>query len=242
MSGVEYLASDELPIKHGFFTRHGGVSKGNAASLNASLKADESKENVMENRRRVCRALNIPPENFTFLSGLEHGDRVLAIGSQSTGNDFSGYDALVTDNPGTALSLCVADCMPIIIYDPNGSLGLVHAGWRGAKEGIIQSTVRAMGELYDANPAGMTAVIGPAIAAESYEVGHEFKDYFSSEYVYVLGGKLVMDLVKHAADSLRGLGIKTVDIMHVDTYADERFYSHRRENGKTGRFFAVASL
>lgn len=177
-------------IRHGFFTRDGGVSDGLYASLNCGPGSNDAAEAVSENRRRVRERLNLSA--LITLSQI-HSHRVetvaagdatqkesLAIDRVLAEKDVRGpqADALVTDRPGIGLGILTADCGPVLFADPSASvIGAAHAGWRGALNGVLERTLEAM-ERLGARRNRINAALGPTIAQPSYEVDTEFYERF----------------------------------------------------------------
>lgn len=224
-------------VRHGFFTRTGGVSTGIYDSLNVGFGSDDSAENVRENRRRAMAALDRPPEALHTVH-QEHGAQVVRV-SQTYWNpmDAPRADAMVTDRPGKVLGVMAADCVPVLFADASaGVVGAAHSGWRGTIVGVLAATVEAMEKL-GADRKGIHAAVGPAIAQESYEVGPEFPVPFlerDAEYrrFFVPSpreGHHMFDLTGCVMDQLAGLGLASVAHLDLDTCADpERFFSYRR--------------
>jgi polyphenol oxidase len=167
---AEALTADLLPAPHGFFTRRGGVSEGPYASLNCSLSSQDDRAAVLENRARVARSLGTEPNRLLGLTQV-HGIHVVTATEAWAAGQGEKADAMVTDRPGLALGIITADCAPVLFADAGGKIvGAAHAGWRGAVAGVLEATLAAMTAL-GASPDGITAAVGPCIAAESYEVG-----------------------------------------------------------------------
>jgi YfiH family protein len=160
-------------------TRHGGVSCGSYASLNLSLHVGDAAENVLENRRRVAAALEADPGDLVFCI-QSHGPNVHVVTAADRGRGaltqqdaIPGTDALVTAEPGVALTVMVADCVPIVLYDPVAHvLACVHAGWRGTVARVCEAAVAAMGSLGSA-PGNVIAALGPAMPPDRYQVGQD---------------------------------------------------------------------
>jgi hypothetical protein len=158
-------------------TRHGGVSAGPYESLNLALHVGDEEDAVIENRRRALHALGARVEDLVVADQV-HGSRVSVVGvaegghgSRSVADAIAATDGLVTNDPGIVLAILVADCAPVVLFDPAARvLGCAHAGWRGALGGVIEATIASMSAL-GAEPARMVAGIGPAIGAGRYEVG-----------------------------------------------------------------------
>ncbi len=178
----------DLGVLHGFSDRFGGVSRGPYASLNVGLHVGDEPADVIENRRRLCRALGVDPESLVVGEQV-HGIQVAVVTAADKGRGaFSltdvvpGVDALITDTPGVALFAMYADCVPVFLYDPRRrAVGLAHAGWKGTVAGIARRTVQAMHETFGSRPADMYArPIGPSIGPCCYEVGPEVAGQFAS--------------------------------------------------------------
>jgi len=144
-------------------------------------------------------------------------------------------DALTTDRPGLALAIVTADCVPVLLAGPpgDGRIAAVHAGWRGIASGVIPATLRGLG-----HPAGWTAWIGPAIGPCCYEVGPEVSERFDAD----LTRGRILDLWSAAERALRRAGVERVERVDLCTRWDpDLFFSHRRDNGVTGRMALLAS-
>jgi len=170
---------DPLPVEALVTTRHGGVSAGRYATLNLSFAVGDEAANVRENRRRAAAALGAGPADFVFAAQV-HGRRAEVVsaadrgrGTLTAGDAAGPADALVTAAPGMVLAILVADCVPIILYDPAAHvLACVHAGWRGTVARTAEAALAAMRSL-GTRPRDVIAGIGPAVAADSYQVGEE---------------------------------------------------------------------
>ncbi len=163
-------------VSHGFFGRHGGVSKGAYESLNTGRGSADLAKNVNQNRQRVASHMGCRAQNL--LSLWQHHSTDVLIVETSFGDDRPKADGLVTQTPGLALSALAADCGPVLFYDPQSqTIGACHAGWRGALNGITEATIKAMTTL-GARRETIRAVLGPCISLASYEVGYEFKENF----------------------------------------------------------------
>lgn len=179
-AGLDVLtwpAFDPLPVDVAVTTRHGGISPHPWDTLNLSFTVGDDPANVRENRRRVSAALGVSPADF-IVARQVHGAtaRVVSCADRGRGADgardaIAGTDALVTADPTVVLAVLVADCVPVVLYDPRAHvLACVHAGWRGTVAGVTQAALTAMGSL-GAEPARVIAGVGPAIAPDRYQVG-----------------------------------------------------------------------
>lgn len=240
---IELLRSDLVPFRHGFFMRTGGVSKAPFDSLNVTARVGDEVELVTENRRRALEQLRLKPENLAFLDHLEHSDRILAVTEAARGLDFDGYDAIMTNQADVVLGICVADCAVVLLAsEHDGVVGLAHSGWRGTNQNIVPKLIEAMSEEYSVDPANLKAVIGPHHTVDTYEFGKEAKEIFDDRYLVEQEGKIFVDIKLAIEDQLVESGVLEYQDFGINTFTDKRFFSHRRENGRTGRFFVTATL
>jgi YfiH family protein len=165
-------------IRHAFFTREGGVSGGIYTSLNCGLGSQDRMEDVRKNRARVAAVLGTEP-SMLITAHQVHSARAVIADAPWDKNPEA--DAIVTNTPGLAIGVLTADCTPILFADPDARVvGAAHAGWRGAKTGIIAATIAAM-ESLGAKRARIRAAIGPTISQDAYEVGPEFEEAFIAD-------------------------------------------------------------
>lgn len=228
-------------IVHGFFTRDGGVSGGIYGTLNCGPGSKDRPEDVAENRRRVAEELGLGAERLVSPYQY-HSAEVFVAESTWTREDAPKADALVTREPGLAIGVSTADCVPVLFADADaGVVGAAHAGWRGALSGVLEATLEAMEKL-GADRGAIRAAVGPAISQTAYEVGEEFRDNFlqadaaNARFFAVpsSGAKPHFDLPGYAAMRLRGAGVAVVDELGVCTYAEEnRLFSYRRSYHKS---------
>lgn len=216
------------PYEIAFTTRVGGVSEGSFASLNLGLKTDDEPERAVENRRRVCAAVGADPDRLA-LNYQVHGTTVNRAAAGSRG--VRG-DALWTDEPGVPIVALSADCLPIALV--NGSaVAVVHAGWRGLLDGVVENAVATLG-------GEVAAMIGPGIGPCCYEVGREVRDPYRARF----GDEVVVgthvDLWRAAELALAGCDVERLDL--CTSCNPELFFSHRRDGGRTGRQGVIAVL
>ncbi|MGE3623555.1 MAG: peptidoglycan editing factor PgeF, partial [Bdellovibrionales bacterium] len=222
-------------IRHGFFTRQGGVSEGIFSSLDCGL-SERDPEQAAENRRRVAETLGAQPDRLLSCHQV-HSPDVLTAGEPWPLEKRPKADAMVTKEKGIALGILTADCGPLLFADQKaGVIGAAHAGWRGALTGVIENTVEAMEKLGAARKH-IVAAIGPCIWQNSYEVGPEFPAPFLAENPdfkrffrpAFRSDRYMFDLPGYLEAKLRMLGLAAVDPSPADTLADEaRFFSYRR--------------
>ncbi|WP_373512753.1 peptidoglycan editing factor PgeF [Persicitalea sp.] len=225
-------------------TRHGGVSPFPFDSLNLSVHTADAPENTSENRRRFWQALGIE-EHKVATSYQVHGNEVLNI---TKSGYYEGYDALVTRHVGVAVAVTTADCTPILLYDPaQRAIAAIHAGWRGTVGGIVRKTVVKMQNEFGSAPADILAYVGTCIDECSFEVGNEVAGHFLKQHKYfnLKAGKYYVDLKKANRDQLIGAGLTDSNIQlspYSTVLNNEDYFSHRLENGKTGRMLACISM
>jgi YfiH family protein len=222
-------------LRHAFFTREGGVSDGVYDSLNGGLGSRDDPANVTENRRRMADQLGVAPSHFLNVHQIHSPDAIIATGPWENPTRPKA-DAIVTRAEGLAIGVTTADCGPILFVDPKARvIGAAHAGWKGALNGVLESTIDAMEEL-GAERGSMIAAIGPLIRQPSYEVGREFVERFiaadADNALFFLPGErdghAMFDLPGFIRMRLDKAGVLMIDDLGIDTYADERCYSYRR--------------
>ena len=241
-------------VRHGFFTRRGGVSQGIYASLNCGPGSGDDPDRVMENRERVMGALGIVPQALCTLSQI-HSAEVIHLKEPLASRPGPKADAMVTSTAGVALGVLAADCVPVLLADDLGTVvGAAHAGWKGALAGIVEATVAAMGAL-GAAPETIAACIGPAIQQRSYEVGTGLRrrlldERDDNERLFESSrrdGHFHFDLPQYVQGRLEAAGVAVIERMPWDTYSDElRFFSYRRSCHSAepdyGRLLSVIAL
>ena len=218
-------------LPHGFLTREGGVSTGSVAGLQFGTGADDEPAAVRENRRRAIAA--VLPGAGLAMPFQVHSATAVAVDRPLADGDRPRADALVTATPGLLIGIVTADCAPILLADRDAQVvAAAHAGWRGARGGILEATLDTM-ESLGARRDRIVAAIGPAIAQESYEVGPDMRDAFDDDaarfFAQGRGDRLLFDLEGYVASRLERAGLAAIEPLGLDTYGDEtRFYSYRR--------------
>ena len=223
-------------LAHGFFTREGGVSEGIYAGLNCGAGSSDDRARVMENRARVAGHLGARPENLLTCYQI-HSASAVIVTEPWTFETMPKGDALVTNMPGLAVGALAADCAPILFADPEAKVvAAAHAGWKGALNGILESTIATMTRI-GAKRNRIRAALGPCIGPGAYEVGHEFEAIFLSRdpaYARFFGraspeARPYFDLPAFVLERLSLAGLDTIENCTACTYADEsRLYSYRR--------------
>jgi len=223
-------------LRHGFFTREGGVSSGIFASLNCSLSSGDDLAAVTENRRRAMAELGVGPEALASVHQV-HSPDVVMVEQPWPQGERPKADAMVTKRKGLALGILTADCGPVLFADERaGIVGAAHAGWRGAVSGVLEATVAKMLD-EGASRARLIAVIGPCIGFNSYEVGPEFPAPFlaqdpGNERFFRAAQRPrhhLFDLPGYVRSRLTAAGVQHIDWVGGDTAREEeRFFSWRR--------------
>lgn len=237
-------------VSQGVFTRQGGVSDEPWATLNVGGGIGDDPENVAENRRRVLSALGRSTDS-TYDVWQVHSAQVLHAEEPRVGPPYPKADGVVTANPNVTLMLRFADCVPVMLYDPKTpAIGLVHAGWKGTLLGAVRRAVEAMERAFGSAPDQVVAGIGPAIAAHHYPVGPEVSGDFrrtfgqgADQFLTSKNGDVHLDLPGANAELLRRSGVSKIEHSSTCTACHPNdWFSHRGEEGKTGRFAAVLAL
>lgn len=234
---LSLAALNDVPgLRHGFFTREGGVSEGLYATLNCGFGSGDAPEKVAENRARALAAAGMPPGSLVTAYQI-HSPDVATVEHIWRREEAPKVDGMVTNRPGIALGILTADCTPVLFADGKaGVIGAAHAGWRGALTGVLEATVAAMGAL-GARPERIVAGLGPCIAQRSYEVGPEFPAPFLAQdpanaELFAPSRRArhhMFDLPGYVARRLGGLGLARVERLNNDTCAEaDRFFSYRR--------------
>jgi YfiH family protein len=235
-------------VKHGFFTRKGGVSTGLYESLNCGFSTADARESVQANRDRAVARLGLASDRLAAVQQV-HSARAVVIGDDWGQGPLEQADALATRRRGIALGVLGADCAPILLADAQaGVIGAAHAGWRGALDGVTDSVVDAMIGL-GAAPSRIVAAIGPCIAQASYEVGPEFPAPFLAQDAAnaAFFADRHFDLPGYLKARLERRGLAVVIPSPADTLArPDLFFSHRRatheSGGVTGRQISAIAL
>ena len=237
LSPIEAENLKQLPgIRHGFFTREGGVSTGIYAGLNCGLGSKDEPALVMENRRRVAGHLGADHGGVVTLYQV-HEATALTVTGIVPRDGLPKADAVVTATPKLAIGVLTADCTPVLFADVTARVvGAAHAGWRGAVAGILESTIAEM-ERLGARRGQIRAAVGPTISQDAYEVGPEFEAevvalspaYARYFRVSRSGGRAHFDLPGFVAGRLTAAGVGSIELAAPCTRANEsKFFSYRR--------------
>jgi YfiH family protein len=247
--GVEYFAYSPSPrLLLAFFTRRGGVSRGDYESLNTSFEVGDDNRNVEENLARARRALRLPailPVKQT------HSDTVLPIADERTQPETLEGDACFTDRAGLGLGLKVADCLPVYIYASDSScIGIAHCGWRGTAARLVEKTARQMSRRFSVPLSDLRFALGPCICPNCYEVGDDVRQEFSKSFpspntpAAPERGSMKYNLDIRAANRwlLSEMGLAETRSLELCTRENEGLFYSARRSKTTGRNLAVIAL
>jgi len=232
----------------GFTTRHEGVSRTPYNSLNLGSNTQDQNHNVEGNRSLLTSAFGISPEMLVTVRQV-HGSDILVI--EEPNEDYSHFlgvesDAIITNQSGVMIGVCVADCVPILLFDPEKRVvAAVHAGWKGTLQKLTFKTVVGMKSMFGCNPKNMLAAIGPSIGKCCYEVDEPIRQAFNQsdmpweQFSERCGdGKWRLSLSAANKDLLFAAGLPVSSVQMSDYCVcchRELFFSHRRDKGETGR-------
>ena len=256
-SGIPYyscLAFEDVPhLRHGFSTRRGGAPDLKESSLNLSDSPWDSTSRVSENKRRFLSALQLADTPLIALCQV-HSNRVHIIEDLSRQWNQPDGDAMATCVENIALAVKTADCLPILIADPDkNAVAAVHSGWRGTLSGILLCTIREMQRAFGSDPSRLLTAIGPGIRACCYEVGSDVAGLFKKKYpeccstmsASVHPDKYLLDLGNVLDVQMNRAGIRPenrYDLKACTCCNTEEFFSHRAEGSAAGRMMSIVGL
>jgi YfiH family protein len=248
---IHYIAtefSEPACSVQGFTTRHEGVSRPPYNSLNLGTTTQDQLHNVEGNRSLLTRAFGIAQEALVTVRQV-HGSDILVIDEPN--EDYSHFltlesDAIITNQSGVMIGVCVADCAPILLLDPEKRvIAAVHAGWQGTAAGLVSKTVAGMRSLFNCDPGTLRAAIGPCISKCCYEVDAPVRQAFAQSQIPWEAcaepngeGKWKLDLAAANRELLLLAGVPGSAIQVSEMCVScqrERFFSYRRDGGETGR-------
>jgi len=247
-------------IRHFVSTRTGGFSNPPYDSLNLGFHVGDDPANVLENRKRLAATIGIPLSHFTMARQI-HSGNVTIISEEMKGKGCShpdeavnATDAMVTNVPDICLTILVADCVPMLFFDPaKRVIGIAHAGWKGTLQGIAQVTIRVMEKVFGCSPQDIVVGMGPSIGPCCYQVGPEVisqaEGTFHTTKEYIVNksedGKGYFDLRKANLEQLLDAAIERKNIemaLKCTCHNPELFFSYRYQKGDTGRFGAGIAI
>lgn len=231
-------------ITHFITTRKGGVSEGNCSSLNLGYNTNDSHQNVQKNREILAQTFDLPSFNFPQQT---HKNHVQIITKENYTTFFEDTDALITNEPNLGIAVIFADCVPVLVYDPEKKVvAVIHAGWRGTVAKIVEKTIEKMINVFDCNPKDLLAGIGPSISPEAYEVGeeviNEVEKAFETKKELIVNeqsnGKGHLNLWYANKQCLLNSGVleKNIEIAEICTQKNADTFFSVRSQTDTGRF------
>jgi len=253
-----HIFRNDPGLFHAVTIRNGGNSPPPFHSLNLGINTEDLPENIKSNHNILCRCLGI--DNKYLLSSKQvHKNRILIIDKNTclpqpdiSGRCFDGFDAIMTGLPEYTLMIRIADCVPIILFDPVQSVvAVAHAGWQGTLLKIVEKCIQRMQERFGSNPAALKCGIGPSIGKCCFNVQPNITDRFknshtaSHRFITDINGRQHMDLRESNRLQLMASGVPASRIElsgYCTSCRSDLFFSHRREKGRTGRFAILAGL
>jgi polyphenol oxidase len=225
-------------IRHGFFDRARGVSKGIYESLNCGIGSADKKKNVLKNLQLVKEKIDPKSKKIILLNQI-HSNKFYFIDKNTKSKKIMKGDALITNQKKIPIAILTADCVPVLICDKKRKIiGAIHAGWKGAYKGIVKKVINFFLKK-GSNPKNIIVVIGPCISVKNYEVKKGFLDKFikkdkKNHFFFIKKkDKIYFDLSKYINSELKKLKIKNIEIIHKDTFeAKNNFFSARRSIGR----------
>jgi len=238
-------------VYHAVFTRQGGFSPFPWKSLNFGASVGDDVERVRQNREKALRTVGINPAVVYDVYQVHSVDIVATDRALPGGEPHIKADGIITNKPGLTLMMRFADCVPVLLVDPvKRAIGIVHAGWLGTVNKIVVNAIKKMSEKYATEPRDIIAAIGPSIGPDHYPVGLDVVEKVQSsfgdkapELINHTNGKAHLDLWKANEFALKETGVTNIEIAGICTHCHvDDWYSHRGEQGKTGRFGIVLGL
>lgn len=259
--GIDYITVEKWMnegVSIAFSSRHKGRSEAQYNSLNLGLHVGDTKERVLDNRRKYMGLFNSDVDDVVCCQQV-HGNRVVKVDYKDKGRGALDYtdvikdcDAMITDSPGLSLLTFYADCIPIYFYDPrNRAIGLAHSGWKGTMGRIGAELIKAMHNEFSSLSSDINVFIGPGIGSCCFEIQADLLDKVRSEFkdlhdiIYHRNGKYYWDLHETNMQLLLAAGVKEENLIvcRLCTACNvEDFFSYRKEQGHTGRMGALIGL
>jgi YfiH family protein len=238
-------------VLHGVTLCSGGSSRGAISGLNLGHTVGDDLEAVDANHALLYAALGLRPEQVITAHQV-HGSHVARVGARDGGAVVPATDGLVTDEPGVALMMRYADCVPVLLFDATRrAIGLAHAGWRGTLARVAARAAEALVREFGCKPSDIRAAIGPSIGPCCYEVGPEVVEATRSAYPgqdallarIQPNGHAYLHLWSAVALQLREVGVAQIETARICTVCrSDLFYSHRKQGVAAGRFGAIIGL
>ena len=244
-------------LTHAFTTRLGGVSSGECSSLNLSFNRNDSAENVKSNYRIVADALGLDYQKLV-LSNQVHDNKIFVVGEKDAGkgltkeSDIIGYDGLITNCSGVPLVTFFADCVPVLMLDPeNKAIAAVHSGWKSTVRNISFEAVKLMQSEYGTKPEKLKVAIGPSLCQKCFEVSSDVYEEFVNAFSFIdtfskkIGDKYYISLQEIIKKVLIDANVNEENILISDICTkcnNDVFFSYRGDNKMTGSLAAFMML
>ncbi len=246
---LEYMTASNISARHAFTTRYGGKSKGIYSSLNLRIHSDDEREAIRRNYKIICDELGTEPSKLVF-SKQVHRDTVKPVTFEDCHRELFAEvpyeaDAIITDEQGLPLVIFIADCIPILLYDPETpAIGAAHAGWRGTVMDIAGKVVSELSRCYGSKPENIRAAIGQGISPCCFETGEEVpiavrellgKD--AERFIEAKGEKFMVDLkgINRYLLERRGVLPENIEVSDECTCcSSDKYWSHRATKGMRG--------
>lgn len=253
---VKYLIITEFEetnlVNHCFSTRIGGVSTDEAGTLNFGFTRKDTRENVLENFKIICRTIGVDYNNLV-LTDQVHDNKVYKVTEKDAGkgitrkSDIKCIDAFVTNVPHIPIVTFHADCIPVFFLDTkNKAIGLAHSGWKGTYSNISKNVIDKMAEEYGTNTKDLICAIGPSIMECHFEVGDDVAQMFAERYgieFIKMYDKPHINLTAIVEKQLNSCGVEKVVQSNICTYCNnDIYYSYRGDNHKTGSLISIMAL
>jgi hypothetical protein len=241
----------DLGVYHAIFTRHGGVSPSPWKSLNFGASVGDDRNRVLFNKQSALKTIMIKTESVYDVHQVHSNEVIYTEKALQSTDPHIKADAIITNTPGITLMMRFADCVPIMLFDPDHrAIGIAHAGWIGTVNKIAEKIVKRMKERFSSDPNSLLAAIGPSIGPDHYVVGEDVVEIVKSNFVDAADqllihnqGKTYFDLWSANELILINSGVCKIEVAEICTQCRlEDWFSHRGEHGRTGRFGVVMGL
>ena len=233
---------DPSAVTAGFTTREGGVSRAPYDSLNLGMSTGDCADNVTYNRRLICEYAGIPESNAAIMKQV-HGASVTVV---NKGGLYSQIDGLITSTESIMLCVQVADCVPLLLFDPVKKIvAALHCGWRPLIGGIIDTAIEMMKQRFGSISRNVLAMYGPGAGLCCYEVGGEIAVHFDKSSVFQRNGSFYADIPAEIVKHLTHAGLMTENIHGFNLCTichPDQFFSYRRDGKDTGRMMGFILL
>lgn len=251
LSCYQFNSLMSTSVVHGIFTRHGGVSPAPYESLNLGGTSGDGTENIIENRKRIFNFFNRPVESIFDVWQVHGSDVITAISPRPLDGRHFPADAIITNSKDVTLFMRFADCVPILIFDPNkNAIGLVHAGWQGTIKRVIQHAITRLEIEFQSRPKDLIVGIGPSIGPDHYLIGNDVAKKveqhlaeIAEQVIINRNSQIYLDLWMANFLLLKEMHVEQIEISSLCTVCNnEDWYSYRKEGQKSGRFGVLIGL